>query len=164
MSDDHDIPAEWRFRVKAATRDLIRMAGALERAAEIAGVSSSQLSRCQSAGNDDLISMRAALRLERECGMPLVTAAMAEAQGRRVVDPRDADAAGCLLGAYTGVLTGNAELQSAMAHALADGTVTPAEADLIARHITGTENALIQLKQALAGIKAAGAVSLRVVS
>lgn len=154
----------WFHRVKSATRDLVKLAGGVVRAGEIAGVSKSEVSRWQSAADSDVISLPAALALEAECGMPLVTSAMAELQGRRVSDPREAEITGCLLGAYTGVLTGNAELQTAMAHALSDGTVTPSEADLISRHITGTESALVQLKQALAGIKAGGAVTLRVVT
>lgn len=154
----------WFHRVKSATRDLIKLCGGVVRAGEVAGVSKSEASRWQSATDADVISLPAALALEAECSVPLVTTAMAELQGRRVSDPREAAITACLLGAYTGVLTGNAELQTAMAHALSDGTVTPAEADLISRHITGTEGALVQLKQALAGIKADGAVSLKVVS
>lgn len=154
----------WFHRVKSATRDLVRLCGGVVRAGEVAGVSKSEVSRWQSAADNDVISLPAALALEAECGMPLVTSAMAEVQGRRVSDPREAEVTGCLIGAYTGVLSGNAELQQAMAHALADGTVTPAEADVIGRNIGGLEGALVQLKQALAGVKADGAVSLRVVT
>lgn len=154
----------WFHRVKSATRDLVKLAGGVVRAGEIAGVSKSEVSRWQSATDSDVVSLPAALALEAECGVPLVTSTMAELQGRRLSDPREDDVSMCLLGAYTSVMRESAELQSAMSHALSDGKVTPSEAEVITRAVSETEASLTQLKLVMAGIKVDGAATLRVVA
>lgn len=154
----------WFHRVKSATRDLVKMSGGVVRAGEVAGVSKSEVSRWQSATDSDVISLPAALALEAECGVPMVTSAMAELQGRRVSDPNEADVARCLLGAFTGVTQAAGDLNSVMAVALADGKLTPAEAGTVTRATTALEEQLTQLKLVMAGIKAEGAATLRVVS
>lgn len=154
----------WFHRVKSATRDLVKMVGGVVRAGEVAGVSKSEVSRWQSATDGDVISLPAALALEAECGVPLVTSAMAELQGRRVSDPNEEDVATCLLGAFTGVTMALGELQTVMATTLSDGKVTPAEAGTVTRAATSLEDRVTQLKLVMAGIKAGGAATLRVVS
>lgn len=154
----------WFHRVKSATRDLVKMSGGVVRAGEVAGVSKSEVSRWQSPTDGDVISLPAALALEAECGVPLVTSAMAELQGRRVSDPNEEDVATCLLGAFTGVTLALGELQSVMGMSLSDGKVTPAEAGSVTRAATALEDKVTQLKLVMAGIKADGAATLRVVS
>ncbi|MFT0892936.1 hypothetical protein [Pseudochelatococcus sp. G4_1912] len=153
----------WFHRVKSATRDLVKMAGGVVRAGEIAGVSKSEVSRWQAATDADIISLPAALALEAECGVPMVTTAMAELNGRRLTDPQTDNVASCLLGAFTGYTRESAELLGSMSQALADGKVTPAEAELISRSIADTEQTLTRLKMVMAGIKVAGSATLRVV-
>src|SRR5688572_21361412 len=87
----------WFHRVKGATRDLIVRCGGVVRAGEIASTSKTEVSRWQTTGTDDIISLPAALALEAECGAPLVTAAMADLHGRRLSDETiDGKAASCL--------------------------------------------------------------------
>lgn len=154
----------WFHRVKSSTRDLVKLCGGVIRAGEIADVSKSEVSRWQSATSDDIISLPAALALETECGVPLVTTAMAELNGRRLSDPRESEVNTCLLGAYTDVASGLSEYLKAMSGALADGKLTPAEAEVVDRSLVGCEAAIAQLRLVLARIKAEGGATLRVVS
>src|SRR6185312_16646205 len=63
----------WFYRLKAAQRDLIKMVGGIERAAEITSISKSHVGRWNNATDPDLMPINAALLLEAECGVPLIT-------------------------------------------------------------------------------------------
>lgn len=154
----------WFHRVKSATRDLVKLSGGVIRAGEIAGVSKSEVSRWQTATDPDIISLPSALALESECGVPLVTTAMAELNGRKLSDPHAAEVTTCLLGAYTDVAQGLSEYLMAMSTALADGKFTPAEAETVDRTLSGCVQKIASLRHVLAGIKAGGTATLRVVS
>lgn len=103
----------WFHRIKSATRDLVKMAGGVVRAGEIANASKSEVSRWQSATDADVISLPAALALEGECGVPLVTSVMAELNGRRLSDP-DAEGreASNLFARHAEVLRSSGEMAS----------------------------------------------------
>lgn len=143
--------------IKAATRDLIKLTGGLERASSIASISTTQLSRWQSPHHADLITLSAALALEAECGVPLVTRAMAESTGHRVVsaDAEHGDVTS-LLAVQATMMEAQGLLAGEVARALADGRVTPTEAESIRRVAGVLEEGLTSLRAAVARVKADG--------
>lgn len=147
----------WFHRVKAAQRDLIKLVGGIDRAAELSSVSPSHIGRMNNARDTDLMPLSVVYALESECGVPVVTQAMAELSGRRLTDPERAQNANVdVLTSYSEVMQKAAGLLSAGATAMADGLVTPAEAHSMDREAAAIERALPPFRQALAVIKAAG--------
>ncbi|MBB3396853.1 hypothetical protein [Rhizobium sp. BK060] len=147
----------WFHRVKAAQRDLIKLVGGIDRAAEISSVSPSHIGRMNNARDTDLMPLSVVYALECECGIPVVTQAMAELSGRRLTDPESTYNANVnVLTSYSDVMQKAAALMSAGATAMADGLVTPAEAHGMDREAAAIEGALPPFRQALAVIKAAG--------
>ncbi|MCM2292273.1 hypothetical protein NAC44_08025 [Allorhizobium sp. BGMRC 0089] len=147
----------WFHRIKAAQRDLIRMVGGIERAAEISSVSKSHVGRMNNATDPELMPISVVFALESECGVPLVTSAMAELNGRRLADP-DAERAADwnVLASYTDVVRKAADLTSGGAMAIADMVVTPAEAHKMDRDAAELQRGIGQLRQALAAVIARG--------
>lgn len=155
----------WFHRVKSATRDLIKLSGGVVRAGEIASVSKTEVSRWQTATDPDVISLPAALALEAECGVPLVTTVMAELNGRRLSDPEvDTAARGAtnIMAQHAEFLRCSAEVSASTAAAVVDQQVTPAEAEIIDRKLAELERVIADKRQGLAGLKAGGP-GLRVV-
>lgn len=155
------ISDSWFFQIKAATRDLVTRCGGVVRAGEIADVSKTEMSRWQNAGGDDIISLAAALALEAECGVPLVTAVMADLNGRRLTDEAaPGESASCLFRDHAELMRKSAEVASTMAEALADGTVTAAEAERVDGAARDLDAALDQMRKSLAAVRARQVVSL----
>jgi hypothetical protein len=145
----------WFHRVKAATRDLVKACGGVERAGELANVSKSEVSRWQSAGGEDVISLPAALALEAECGMPFVTAAMADLHGRRLSDPEGGEvSAAAVFARHAETVRAAAEVVAAGAIAQADGKLSPSEAEVLDRAYSELERALASTRRDIAGAKA----------
>lgn len=139
------------YRLKAATRDLVKIAGGVDRAGETAGYSKSEVSRWQSASESAVIPLLAVLRLEAECGVAPVTAVMAEAGGRRLVDGSgEAGRAGSLVQHHAEVVKTMATVMSVTAEALADGEVSRGEAERIDRASGEHEAALRVFRDDLA--------------
>ncbi|WP_367272037.1 phage regulatory CII family protein, partial [Mesorhizobium sp.] len=95
------------------------------------------------------------------CGQPIVTAALAEVNGRRLADP-DAETVnqGTVMARHADAIIQAGELMAAGAAAFADGKVTPNEATTIDRAAAQLERGLSQYRQALAGIRAAGGLKV----
>lgn len=149
----------WFFRVKAATRDLVERCGGVVRAGQITNVSKSEISRWQSVGDEGIITVPAALALEAECDAPLVTAVMADLNGRRLSDEAiEGEAARCLVRDHSTLMRHAAEVTAAMADAMADGTVTPAEAERIDRAARDLDQSLDRLRSSLAQTRMAESV------
>lgn len=150
----HPISDAWFHRVKSATRDLVKACGGVVRAGELAHASKSEVSRWQSPADSDLISIPAALALEGECGLPLVTTAMADLHGRRLSDP---DAEGAVVAnvftRHAEAMRAAAELMAAGAKAAEDGRLTGAEAEIMDRAASAAELSIAQLRRDLAGAK-----------
>lgn len=147
----------WFHRVKAAQRDLIRLVGGIERAAEISSVSPSHIGRMNNARDTDLMPLSVVYALESDCRVPVVTQAMAELNGRRLSDPdaeRKADIS--VIATYSELMHKAAELMASGAAALADSVVTPAEAMKMDRDASALERGLSDFRQALAIVKARG--------
>ncbi|WP_026784182.1 hypothetical protein [Pleomorphomonas koreensis] len=143
--------------IKSATRDLVRDCGGVMRAGRIASVSDTTVSRWQTPGNGDVITIMAALALEAECGVPWVTSAMAEANGCRLGDPSGGGAVPANLQRL------HAEADLAMSEtgmeiqrALEDGHVTPGEAEVIDRKAAKSEQKLRAVRQRVAVLKVVG--------
>lgn len=147
----------WFYRLKAAQRDLIKMVGGIERAAEITSISKSHVGRWNNATDTDLMPMPAVLLLEAECGVPLLTTVMAELNGRRLADPDvDGGSSGSVLSRHAEAMRQAAELMATGAAAFADGKLTPAEAQDMDRAASTMERGIAELRKALAGARANG--------
>jgi hypothetical protein len=146
------------LRIKAATRDLVAACGGVAAAGTLCGVAPASVSRWQAIEDAALIPIGAVLALEAECGAPLVTAVMAEINGRRLADDEAGDGRpGKALGAAAADLARQAGAAMAEAtEALADGVVSPAEAAQIDRRLSGMDAASRRLRDCLAGIQAGG--------
>lgn len=145
------------YRVKASQRDLIERCGGIIRSGEIAGFSKSHVGRWNSPSDPELMPIGAVRALEADCGQALVTAVMAEANGRRLTDPdEERKHEICVLNSHAELMRQSAELAHSMAMAIADGHVTPAEAQTIDRAASDIQGALSNLRLSLASIKARG--------
>lgn len=147
------LPDATLMRLKAATRDLVTACGGLARAAEIAGVSDTTVSRWQLPHHGDVISLTAALALEAECRWPAVTAAMAGVNGRALAEPEAVPAGGNLMAGVAALTRDQGELMAAFGAAIADGRVTPAEADRIDQEAADVERSAARLRTDIAGLR-----------
>lgn len=154
------------YRMKASQRDLIERCGGIIRVEQITGFSKSQVGRWNNPNDPDLMPVGAIRALEADCGAALVTSVLAEANGRRLSDPEAERAADVsVLLTHAELMRNSAELANGMALAIADGQVTPAEAQTIDRLASNLELAASNMRSALAAIKARGGekASLRIV-
>jgi len=150
----YPISDEWFHRVKAATRDLIKVCGGVVRAGEIACASKSEVSRWQSVGDEGIIPITAMLALERDCGEPFVTRVLADLNGRRISGPDEApETSSSVMSDHAEVVRAAAEMMMTGAKALADGKVTPAEAEMFDRAVSELECAVAPLRRTLAALK-----------
>ncbi|MEY9196617.1 hypothetical protein ABIA16_001733 [Sinorhizobium fredii] len=148
------------YRVKAAQRDLIERCGGIERAVTITGFSKSQVGRWNNPNDPDLMPIGAVRALEQDCRQPLITAVMAEANGRRLSDPEaDRQADVNVLTAHAEVMRLSGDLANAMAMAISDGHFTPTEASAVDRAASSLEKAMSELRAMAAVIKARGGMS-----
>lgn len=143
MSAERD---PFHFRIKAAQRELIAACGGIERAAALAGVSATQMGRLNAVGEADLMSLRVKARLEAAAGEPIVSRIEIEALGWTCAPGQARPDCGEMAG-HTAQA---AEVMTAHAVAMADGRVTPAEADTLGR-------ALAELARAVETARLAGA-------
>jgi hypothetical protein len=157
----------WFHRVKAAQRDLIKIVGGIDRAAEISSVSTSHIGRMNNARDTDLMPLSVVYALETECGMPVVTQAMAELSGRRLTDPEGEQKASVnFVSAFSEVMQKTGTLAASGGAAMTDLFVSHTEANGMDRVAADLERATSKLRQALAGVQAQGGVKsgLKVVS
>jgi hypothetical protein len=152
---DRAISDTWFNRIKAATRDLVKACGGVERSADLAHVGKSTVARWYSLKDEDIIPISAVLSLEADCDMPFVTQIMADLNGRSLTD-QDAvrDTAGCLTTGHNNLMGKFAELTTELVAAKADGVVTPAEAEVLDRKAAEMERAASDMRQTLAAKKA----------
>jgi hypothetical protein len=147
------------YRLKAATRDLVKLVGGVVRAGEITSHSKTTVSRWQSVTDPDVIDLCAAIALEVECGVPLITTVMAEAGGRRLSAQTEASTAASVLVRHAELMRAGADIASHLAAAMADNTITPAEAEAVDRSLAAQEAHMREMRGALAGIRAGGGAS-----
>ncbi len=157
----------WFHRLKAANRMLIKLNGGIEESAELASISKSQIGRCNSTTDTELLPITAIIRLEAECGDPVVTRAMAELHECTLVSPKDKPADGrCVMRDNGELQRLNGELQIGLAAAVSDMVITPSEAMVSLRNLEAVERKIPDLKTSLTQIIARGGISagLRVVN
>lgn len=116
---------EWFFRIKTATRALVRMIGTHEAAGLIAGVSKTQMHRWAHAADPDMITLPAAMKLEAECGMPCVTEVMAAQLGNHLVRTDGSSPPSCLVSAFGKLSDEFADVAGRVGEAIEDGSVSP---------------------------------------
>lgn len=145
------------YRVKAAQRDMIERCGGIARAEAITGFSKSHVGRWNNPNDPDLMPLGAVRALEKDCGQPLITAVMAEANGRRLTDPEEERRAEVgVLTIHSEKMRMSAEVSYAMAQAIADGNISPAEATIVDRALAQEDRVNAEMRAALAVIKARG--------
>lgn len=150
--DDSTFLLDWHHQIKAATRDLIRHAGGLVRAAEKTGFGKTSVGRWGQADQPDIIPISAVLILERETGTALVTEAMAAINGL-TVETRVEAAPGDVFRACANAAKECAEVQVVMSDALADGVITNNEAKQIETKISSGIDALGDLQRTVTGMR-----------
>jgi hypothetical protein len=125
----------WFYRLKAAQKDLIERCGGIERAAGKSSSSKSQVGRWNNPGDPDIMVMSAVLLLEADCGVPFVTTAMAELNGRRLADPDNfAAATGSILARHADACRQAADLMASGAAAFPTSAASwPARAEAACR-------------------------------
>ena len=151
------------LRLKSAQNQIIAACGGIDDVTEIISMGRSTVGRWNDLGDPTLMPLTAILALEAHCGQPIVTAALAELNGRRLADPdaQTVNQAG-IMTRHAEAIINAGELMSTGAAAFADGKVTPNEAVSMDRAAATLERGLAEYRKALAGIRAEG--GLKVVS
>ena len=80
------------LRIKAAQHQLIALCGGIDDCVEVGNFGRSTVGRWYDLGDPTLMPLNAVIALEAHCGQPIVTAALAEINGRRLAAP-DGEAA-----------------------------------------------------------------------
>ena len=150
------------YRIKAAQQQLVALCGGIDDDELQKQAARSTLNRWANTNDPTLMPLNALIAMERMCGRPVVTAALAELAGRRLSDP-DAETVPQVhvMTRHADAIVQAGELMAAGAAAFADGKVTPNEAAAIDRAAAQLERGLAEYRKALAGIRADG--GLRVV-
>jgi hypothetical protein len=147
----------WFHQLKAANRMLIKKNGGIEAAAEITSLSKSQIGRFHSDSDTELLPIPAVLKLEAECGDPLVTRVMASLHGCKLTDPQEHAAEGaCLLRESIELSSRAAEYQRNATLAFSDLKVSPTEARQAIRDLALIVEKASDLSKSYAEIIAAG--------
>lgn len=147
------LPKDWLYTLKAATRDLVLACGGVARSAAQASVSPTTLSRWQSVEHPDLITLPAKLLLEAECGVPYLTRAEAGLLGLSLAQPEARPADGSLIAAHGSVMASFADVSEVLATALADFSVSPGEAEQYDRALGQMARAIEAARRVCAGAK-----------
>lgn len=116
---------EWFFRIKTATRALVKMIGTHEAAGLIAGVAKSQMHRWADPSHADLITLSAAMKLEAECGLPCITEVMAAQCGNHLVRSDGSTPPKCMVTAFGKLSDEFADVAARVGEAIEDGNISP---------------------------------------
>jgi hypothetical protein len=155
------ISEAWFYRIKSAQKDLIERCGGIVRSAEKCSSSKTEVGRWNNQTDPDLMPLPAVLQLEADCGMPLVTAVMADLNGRRLADPDEFGATNAgVMTAHAEVVVQFGELIAKAAIAFSDGKLTPSELAGIDRNAAALERALSELRKAAAAGRGQGGLSI----
>jgi hypothetical protein len=148
------ISEAWFHRLKAATRDLVKVCGGVVRSGEVAGYSKTEVGRWQSATDTDIIPIPAVLALEADSGRAFVTAVMAELNDRRLGEPgADGREAASLARTHAEISRAVGEASIQLAIAQEDGVITPTEAEKVDRVYADAERWLGDARQTLANAR-----------
>ncbi|MBD8556880.1 hypothetical protein IFT84_20430 [Rhizobium sp. CFBP 8762] len=157
----------WFHQLKAANRQLIKKNGGIEPSAELTSLSKSQIGRCNSSNDTELLPIPAVLRLEMECEDPVVTRVMAALNGCKLTDPKAIVGEGaCLLRESMELSTRQNAYQMNASIAFADLNVSPNEGRKCMSDLDRVIEQATALKREYATIVAKGGVdapALRIV-
>lgn len=159
--DAHPLPDEMRFVLKAAVRDLVARCGGYARAAGLVSISRSQMHRYGAPDAPDMIDVGRALVLEQDCGLPLLTGALAAAHGRGLTDPSGNDGPEGFLATSFTAAEAVAEADAEHARAARDGVISPNEAEALARRDTAAIVAIKRRRQSLGPALGGHAIRVR---
>ncbi|GLR55154.1 hypothetical protein KYK30_31880 [Shinella yambaruensis] len=151
----------WFYQLKAGNRLLIKKNGGIESAADITSLSKSQIGRCHNDTDPELLPIPAVLRLEAECGEPVITRIMAGLHGRKISEPDSAGPDGeCLLRANAELTKLFGEYGANIGIALSDLHVSPAEGARGIKDLQAVRDAIDDAIRILAGTRATGGASI----
>lgn len=157
----------WFYQIKAAQRDLIKMAGGLDRAVELTSFARSVVGRWNNPGDPDLMPLQAVRTLEKETDQPLITTIMAHETGRKILEPKGpvTDAA-ALDQLVRQALMQVSELATEATIASTDGFLTHSEATTVGNPASRLRDTVRQIEQLVGAVKAAGGApaDLRIVA
>ena len=159
--DTPSLSDDMRFVLKAAVRDLVARCGGLGRAALLVSISRSQMHRYGAPDAPDMIDVARALVLERDCGLPLLTGALAAAHGRGLTDPSGNEGPDGFLATSFSAAEAVAEADAEHARAARDGVISPNEAEDLARRDTAAIFALKRRRQSLGPALGGRAIKVR---
>lgn len=148
------ISDEWRFRLFAATRDLIKACGGCDRAGALAGVSGKSASNWQ---NTTVIPVLAAIALEADCGHPYVTSIMAEFTGREVKATKEevgSEPAGNIDLLHNEMMRQCLEASRLFIEARTGGLLSPVDAEVLGRSAADLARAVERYRNGLCVVKA----------
>ena len=148
------------YRLKAAAADLVARCGGGKRSAEITGLSPAWISNICQRDHSAMPSLAAKLLLEKDCGVPLLTAVEAELLGHRLerAAPRPAgDEPPSAFAAHAAVMVEAADFARDFALAVADGRYSRADAVIIGRAICDVRAKLEAFERFNAAVLAGGA-------
>lgn len=133
------------YRLKAGADDLVTRCGGQKRSGAILGVSQQQMSKICSRDDGNMLSIRAKLMLEQDCGVPLLTSAEADLLGYRLepVAPlamRSND--GTPFTAHSQVMVEVADLARTFARAVEDGVYSGVDALHCGKAISDLKHAI----------------------
>jgi hypothetical protein len=125
------------YRLKAAMADLMERCGGLARSAKLVGLSTAMMGKVNDRDDAAFLSIDAKLRLERECGAPLVTQVEAEMLGHRLerTGPAPAAAPGTAYAAQAAVATEFAQFLHAFAERTRDGVFSRGDGAAVDREL-----------------------------
>lgn len=150
------LPRRDYLALKAATRELVEMAGGVTRAATIARTDAPRLCRYGSPNEVIAAPVDVIADLEAHVGDPVVTRCLADLSGF-ILQPKDAaEDRPNLLQAAAVITRSSAEVVAGLAVALADSHVSPAEAKALRDGVRQAMESLASLDAALAGIVSEG--------
>lgn len=158
MSDaQYDALSSLRNLIFGRQRDLIDRCGCYKRVMDLADRSKSEVNRWQGGADQDYMPTWAIFILEKDCGQPMITAVLAEANGRRLTDPEEERKSELNLHrAYADTVRKRGEVDIAYAAAIEDGHISHSEAVVIGRALSAQERATSELQAAVAVVKARG--------
>lgn len=151
----------WFYQLKAANRSLIKKNGGIETPADITSLSKSQIGRCHNDSDTELLPIPAVLRLEAECGDPVVTRIMAGLHGRKISDPdSDSPDGRCLMRANAELNKLVGEYGANIAIALSDLHVSPAEGSRGIKDLQAVRDQIDEVIRILAGARTNGGAAV----
>lgn len=147
------------YRLKAAAADLVARCGGGRRSAEITGLSPAMISNICQRDQAAMLSLFAKLRLELDCGAPLVSAVEAELLGHRLERIGGTPAAGgSPLDAHAAVMREVGDLCGAFAEAQRDGRYTRTDAAAVDRALADLVAEIERFRRVNAAALAGGAL------